>query len=55
MEGFCGGKGHQWSAAIGGRCGICGDAWDAPVKVSCDWLSCAVLSCDWLSRARAEL
>merc|ERR1719410_3393507 len=32
MEGFCGGKGHQWSAAIGGRCGICGDAWDAPVK-----------------------
>ena len=47
MEGFCGGKGHQWSAAIGGRCGICGDAWDAPVKVSCDWLSCPVLSSDW--------
>ena len=49
MEGFCGGKGHQWSAAIGGRCGICGDAWDAPVKVSCDWLSRPVLTSDWLS------
>ena len=32
MEGFCGGKGHQWSEEIGGRCGICGDAWDAEIK-----------------------
>jgi len=28
-EGFCGGFSHQFSPAIGGRCGICGDAWDA--------------------------
>lgn len=28
-EGFCGGFSHQFSAAIAGRCGICGDAWDA--------------------------
>lgn len=32
MEGFCGGKGHQWSAEIGGKCGICGDAWDAETR-----------------------
>jgi len=32
MEGFCGGKIHQWSPAVGGKCGICGDAWDASVK-----------------------
>jgi len=28
-EGFCGGFAHQFSAGIGGKCGICGDAWDA--------------------------
>jgi len=28
-QGFCGGFGHQFSPAIGGRCGICGDPWDA--------------------------
>jgi len=27
-----GGKAHQWSPEIGGRCGICGDPWDAEVK-----------------------
>jgi len=32
MEGFCGGKSHQWSEEIGGRCGICGDPWDASVR-----------------------
>ena len=32
MEGFCGGKAHQWSQEIGGRCGICGDPWDANVR-----------------------
>ena len=32
MEGFCGGKAHQWSEEIGGKCGICGDAWDAAVR-----------------------
>ena len=32
MEGFCGGKGHQWSTEIGGRCGICGDPWDAETR-----------------------
>ena len=32
MEGFCGGKGHQWSSEIGGRCGVCGDAWDAEIR-----------------------
>eukprot|EP00090_Calanus_glacialis_P015438 TRINITY_DN24376_c0_g1_i1.p1 TRINITY_DN24376_c0_g1~~TRINITY_DN24376_c0_g1_i1.p1 ORF type:complete len:350 (-),score=50.99 TRINITY_DN24376_c0_g1_i1:118-1071(-) len=29
MQGFCGGKFHQWSPAIRGKCGICGDPWDA--------------------------
>merc|ERR1711892_1583923 len=28
-EGFCGGFAHPFSPAIGGRCGVCGDAWDA--------------------------
>ena len=32
MEGFCGGKAHQWSEKIGGKCGICGDPWDAAVR-----------------------
>jgi len=27
-ESFCGGKLHQWSPSIGGKCGICGDPWD---------------------------
>ena len=32
MEGFCGGFPHQWSQEIGGKCGICGDPWDAEVR-----------------------
>jgi len=28
-EGFCGGFAYQYSSQIGGKCGICGDAWDA--------------------------
>ena len=32
MEGFCGGKAHQWSAEIGGKCGVCGDPWDAETR-----------------------
>merc|ERR1711868_339260 len=32
MEGFCGGFAHQWSEEIGGKCGICGDPWDAEVR-----------------------
>jgi len=31
-QGWCGGKDHQWSPGIGGRCGICGDPWDARVR-----------------------
>merc|ERR1711872_1207102 len=31
-EGFCGGFAHQFSPQIGGKCGICGDAWDANPK-----------------------
>ena len=30
-EGFCGGFGVQWGVN-GGRCGVCGDPYDAPVK-----------------------
>ena len=30
--GYCGGKFHQWSPGIDGRCGICGDPWDAEVR-----------------------
>ena len=32
MEGFCGGKAYQWSPELGGKCGICGDPWDAAVR-----------------------
>merc|ERR1719361_3087401 len=31
MEGFCGGKAHQWGVN-GGKCGVCGDSYDAEVK-----------------------
>jgi len=31
-QGWCGGKDHQWSPVINGRCGICGDPWDARVR-----------------------
>jgi len=30
-EGFCGGFAVQWEAN-GGRCGLCGDAWDDPIR-----------------------
>ena len=30
--GYCGGRFHQWSPGIDGRCGICGDPWDAAVR-----------------------
>ena len=32
MAGYCGGKFHQWSPGVEGRCGICGDPWDAEVR-----------------------
>ena len=30
-EGFCGGFAVQWGVN-GGKCGLCGDAWDAEVR-----------------------
>jgi len=30
-EGFCGGFAVQWEAN-GGRCGLCGDSWDDPIR-----------------------
>ena len=32
MGSYCGGRFHQWSPGIDGRCGICGDPWDAELR-----------------------
>ena len=35
-EGFCGGFFVQWEVN-GGKCGLCGDAWDAEFERPADW------------------
>ena len=48
-EGFCGGFTHQYEVN-GGKCGICGDAWDAnprehEVTSGCTEMSIAMIVC----------